>query len=465
MTEARRPRRRRARRTHETSYAVAAPRRRRRSHRRTHEEAPRRRRRSHRSSHRRTHAYEAPRRYRRSSRRSNPFSGAELAIALGTGALGFIVADGLDRFFATYDPAAATKPTDRFTSDGSGTLANTLNVASTPGLVRAGVALAVATVPLVGSIFVDQPYVRSSMEGFGIGAGISAFRLLWNNVIMPLLKPADTSTAGLQKSFIARLYPAEIAAAINMAAAPTAGQPAAVSSGGGSGALSGAADVGPFALSAESPYPDAAQALRRQAGISGPGMSVPTLQNVWGTGDTFPTAAQVMGVGEIVSDITKTVSATVPGVPPVVAAQAAGAAVSRPHDITGALVMVMPHVPLHILMNCANSIAPHVARLHAASAAAPGATPVATAPVTGTHGAYLGQTAPPPATGAPMAASMSAVPVASIPVGPPPLPIPGPRANSPEHAPQGCACLSDDNPFLGFIGDAEEDTLFNSKAA
>ena len=70
---------------------------------------------------------------------------------------------------------------------------------------------------------------------------------------------------------------------------------------------------------------------------------------------------------------------------------------------------------------------------------------------------WPGLGADPAATGTPMATSMSAVPVASVPVGPPPLPVVGPRANSPEHAPEGCACLGDDNPFLGFVGDAEED--------
>ena len=444
--EARRPRRRRARRMH--ANEVQAPRRRRR-----------------RSAHRRVH--EAPRRYRRHARRSNPFSGAELAIAIGTGALGFVAADFLDRFLATYDPTAATKPTDRFTSDGAGTLANTLNVASTPGLVRGGAAVAMAVVPLVGSMFVDQPYLRSSLEGFGIGAAINAVKLLVNNVIMPLLKPSDTSTAGLQKSFIARLYPAEIAASINMAAAPTAGQPAAVSSS-GSGALSGgAADVGPFALSAESPYPDAAQALRRQAGMSGPGGNFPSLQNVWGTGE-FPTAAQAMGVGAAAADATQAVMAALPGIPPAAAAQAAGAAIAYPHNIHGALVMVLPHVPVHVLMECARQVAPHVARVHAAAASTPVATaPIPPAPpVPGTSGAY-GVGAQPPATGAPMATPLTAVPVAPIPMGPPPLPVPGPRMNDPEHAPQGCACLSDDNPFLGFVGDAEEETLFvsSSKAA
>lgn len=398
---------------------------------------------------------QAPRRYRRSSKRGNPFSGGELLLAMGAGVAGFVAADFLDRFLATYDPSAATKPTDKFTSDGAGTLANTLNVASMPGMWRAAAAFGMAAAP-IGLSFVPavrrNPLLCSGLEGFAVGATINAFKLLVNSVIMPLLKPADTSTAGLQKSFIARLYPAEIAAAINLAQTPPQ---QAVSSGGGSGALSGP-DVGPFALSAESPYPDAAQALRQRAGISGPGGNFPTLQNTWGTGE-FPTAAQAMGVGETVSNIAQTVAATVPGVTPAQAAHAAGAAAARPHDIMGALVFVLPHVHPGLLTRLAQLIQPHVASLNTGSAPS---TPVATAPAPGaTAGLYgVGQAAP---TGQPMGVPLSAVPTASIPMGPPPLPTPGPRSNSPEHANQGCACLGDGDQFLGFIGDAEEtDTLF-----
>ena len=402
----------------------------------------------------------------------------ELALALGSGALSFIAADALDRFLATYDPTAATKPTDRFTSDGAGTLANTLNVASAPDWTRWASAIAFAGLPLAGSIAVEEPTVRSGLEGAAIGGGIHLAKLLWTNVVMPLLAPSDTSTAGLQKSTIARLYPAEIAAAINVHASP----PQQSLSSSGSGALSGA-DVGPFALSAESEYQSAHDALRRSAGLLGPGgIDFPSLQNTWGTGE-FPTAAQaMMGVGAAAADATHAVMAALPGIPPAAAAQAAGAAIAHPHNIHGALVMVLPHVPVHVLMECARMVSPHVARAHAAAAAIPAAAapapnfPVATAPVappaaggqpppvavmpsTGTSGwgMWPGLGADPAATGTPMATSMSAVPVASVPVGPPPLPVVGPRANSPEHAPEGCACLGDDNPFLGFVGDAEED--------
>jgi hypothetical protein len=226
--------------------------------------------------------------------------------------LGFLALDALDRFLATYNPSAATKPTDKFTSDGAGTLANALNIASTPNLYRVGAAVAVPALSAWASTAVRNPYGRAALEGLAVGGGVNLIKLLWSNVVMPLLTPKDTSTAGLQKSVIARLYPAEIAAHINMAAKQQA-----VSAGGGSGALSGAPgtvgappDVGPFALAGSSDYPDAAQALRREAGISGPGGDYPSLQNAWGTGGPggpaqpgsgtgeFPTAAQAMGTGQ-----------------------------------------------------------------------------------------------------------------------------------------------------------------------
>lgn len=47
--------------------------------------------------------------------------------------------------------------------------------------------------------------------------------------------------------------------------------------------------------------------------------------------------------------------------------------------------------------------------------------------------------------------------------GPPPLPGPGPQA-APGEDPS-CACLGDDNQFLGFIGDETSDTLYATVAA
>jgi hypothetical protein len=183
--------------------------------------------------------------------------------------------------------------------------------------------------------------------------------------VMPLFAPKDTSTAGLQKSFIARLYPAEIAAKINLDAKQTA-----VSSA-GSGALSAptapapgvgapAPDVGPFALAGDPAYPDANQSLRRQAGVN--------------DSSPYPDAAQALR-------------------------QRAG------------------------LQDEMYASAADALRRQAGVSQPPGYQP-----------------------------------------GPPPGPGPGPQA-SPHGDPQ-CGCIGDDNPFLGFVGDAEEEPLFQtSKAA
>jgi hypothetical protein len=190
---------------------------------------------------------------------------AEMILMGVSGGFGFVMADGLDRFLATYCPSDATKPTDKFTSDGTGTLANTLNVASMPNWKRLVAGAGVTAAPAVGAMFVKNPYARASLEGMAIGSGISAFKTLWNNVIMPMLVGKDTSVPALQKSYIARLYPAEVAASINKAAAKTGGN----ASGMLSGQQAGVGDVGPFALSGDSPYPDAHEALGYRTGVHG----------------------------------------------------------------------------------------------------------------------------------------------------------------------------------------------------
>jgi len=185
-----------------------------------------------------------------------------LATAILSGGVGFVAADGLDRFLATYNPAGTTAPKDKFTSSGAGTQANVLNIGSRPGLIRAGASVGMVAVPAVGAMFAKRsPMVRASLEGLALGAGINAVKLLVNNVLLPMFIDKDTSAPALQKSVIARLYPAEVTASINRAA-HEAGSNAA-------GMLSGQKDVGPFALAGDSPYPNADQALRRAAGVGG----------------------------------------------------------------------------------------------------------------------------------------------------------------------------------------------------
>jgi hypothetical protein len=287
----------------------------------------------------------------------------ELAVTLISGGLGFTLADGVDRLLATYNPAGTELPKDKFTSSGAGTLANTLNIAASPSVLRIAAGVGMTAAPAIGSMYTRSPALRCSLEGAAIGAGVSLFKNLWANLLMPMLIGKDTSPAALQKSYIARLYPAEVAAHINKKQTLTS-----VSSA-GSGALSDApaptgvgapADVGPFALAGDSPYPDAVQALRREAGLR---EQLPSMQNVWGTGgpSEYPSAAQALR---------------------------AEAGMSSP-----------------------------------AGHGNPGQPGLSWSP------------------------------------GPPPGPGPGPQAEP--H--KDCGCIGDDNPFLGFVGDAEEkDLLFDT---
>ncbi|HMG23278.1 MAG TPA: hypothetical protein VK607_18215 [Kofleriaceae bacterium] len=223
----------------------------------------------------------------------------EMILMTASSGLGFVMADGLDRFLATYSPADATRPTDKFTSDGTGTLANTLNIASMPNWKRLAAGVVVTAVPAGGAMFVKNPYARASLEGMAVGAGISAFKTFWNTVLMPMLVGKDTTVPALQKSYIARLYPSEVAAHINKAAAKAGGN--------ASGMLSdqqqtGVGDVGPFALADSSPYPDAAQALRNATGLHGDSPyddAAQMLRNRTGVhGDSpYPDAAQALRTG------------------------------------------------------------------------------------------------------------------------------------------------------------------------
>jgi hypothetical protein len=226
--------------------------------------------------------------------RGGGMSPGAMALAVASGGLGFVLADGLDRLLATYDPGGV-KPTDKFTSDGTGTLANTLNIAAMPNWKRAVAGVGVAAVPAVGAMFVKNSYGRGALEGLAVGAGISAFKTLWQNVLMPMLVGKDTSAPTLQKSYIARLYPAEVAAHVSRASQPKGAAP-----GNAAGVLSGAPDVGPFALAGDSPYPDAGEALRTSTGVHGDSPYPDAAQSLRAAtgvhGDSpYPSTAQALG--------------------------------------------------------------------------------------------------------------------------------------------------------------------------
>ena len=211
----------------------------------------------------------------------------EFALMLGAGGLGFVLADGLDRMLATFDPSSADpRPKDKFTSDGTGSLANTLNIAARPGIGRLAAGVGLTAAPAVGAYFVKNSYARGALEGLAVGAGINLFKTLWNNLLMPMLVGKDTTASPelLKKSYIARLYPAEVAAYINLQAQKGADGKMAPGPYPAAGVLSeGPADVGPFALAGDSPYPSASEVLRHQAGVQGD--------------SPYPTAEQALRAG------------------------------------------------------------------------------------------------------------------------------------------------------------------------
>ena len=155
----RKPARRRMRET-----IVAAPRKRRRT-RRTHARAstyaaaPRKRRRSHRA--REASVVKSSHRRRRSYRTHAVGGGLKrigkqagmLALAIGAAGAGYTLADWIDRYLATYNPELSGDklPKDKFTSDGTGMLANSLNVAAPPPLLRIG-----AIVAMVNGAIADR---------------------------------------------------------------------------------------------------------------------------------------------------------------------------------------------------------------------------------------------------------------------------------------------------------------------
>lgn len=150
-------------------------------------------------------------------------SRGELALAFISGGLGFVVADFADRYLATYNPSAApvagaAAPT-YFTGGTNGTLANTLNIATAPSLLRIGAGIGITAVPAIGAYFVKNSMAKAALHGMMIGAGIKLFSTLWNAYVMGnLLKPADATQATMQASLGARLYPAETVAKQNIAA-------------------------------------------------------------------------------------------------------------------------------------------------------------------------------------------------------------------------------------------------------
>jgi chemotaxis protein histidine kinase CheA len=312
------------------------------------------------------------------SMRSIGRSALDMGLELGLGVAGYLLADGVDRFLATYDPANAAKAgPNKFTSDGTGMLGNSLNVASAPDWKRYASLVGLTLMPLGGSLFIENKTIRSSVEGIGLGAGIKLATTLWESLLMPLLVGKDTSAPALQKSWVARLYPAEVSAALNEKAGK-----AAVSSGGANstaGTLSGGADrdAGPFALAGRFDHGRGGREWVRPNQWQMPDVPVYDPNAVVVDPDAVPVAVQpawpahfgerhrwgLRGVGDAVQDVAQTIAAQT-GVHPAHAVNAAMHVAGEPHDITQALRRALPHIRREILAECARHVHPHVVRMH-----------------------------------------------------------------------------------------------------
>jgi hypothetical protein len=299
-----------------------------------------------------------------------------MALEVGAGVAGFLVADAVDRFLATYNPSAASKPSDKFTSDGAGTLANALNVASAPDLWRYGSLAALTVLPLGGSLFIKHAALRSPARGIGIGAGIKLAATFWTNVLMPMLIGKDTSVPALQKSWVARLYPAEVSATLNMKSGTAA---VSGSAAGKAGVLSGAGDAGPFALAdrfrreerhdpwvTPRAWPQtvapAAPAFADPGYVAPPAVAAP-VQPAWPAHFGERHRWGLRGVGAAIEDMHHTIMHRT-GVHPAHAFNAAMHAAAEPVDLTLALQRALPHLRHELLQECARHLHPHVARMH-----------------------------------------------------------------------------------------------------
>jgi hypothetical protein len=186
------PRRRRAR---------SNPRRRRRA---AAAENPKRRRA--RSNPRRRHHKHVATNPRRRRARSNPHeSFTEILSAVAASGAGYLAADLWHRFANTYDPAAATQPTDRFVG-GDGSAANAKNIALPPNWLSMGGQVVLAAAPFLIAHYgkVRQVHAKAALQGAGIGAGAHLFgQIVTDFVLVKALK---------NNAIISRLFPQELKA-------------------------------------------------------------------------------------------------------------------------------------------------------------------------------------------------------------------------------------------------------------
>ena len=150
---------------------------------------------------------------RRRHARANPHDSiTEIFAAVAASAGGYLAADLLHRFFNTYNPAGTKMPTDKFVG-GDGTAANAKNIALPPNWFSLGGQLALAVAPFVATHYgkIRGAHLKSSMQGFGIGAGAHLFgQVLTDFVLVKFLK---------NNSIVSRLFPQEIKSQTDAAAA------------------------------------------------------------------------------------------------------------------------------------------------------------------------------------------------------------------------------------------------------
>lgn len=144
----------------------------------------------------------------------NPLGGMEIVIGLITGVVGYTTADVIDRFVVS-----------RERKDDKGVvMGRRWNTAplSDDLLVRGGVGVAVAAVPLIGAHFVKTPWIRSALQLFGFGA---AFHLA-GKAVDDLAAYALKDTAANSTFSGRRLYGTELQSRVAVGLpAGTAGLP------------------------------------------------------------------------------------------------------------------------------------------------------------------------------------------------------------------------------------------------
>jgi hypothetical protein len=132
----------------------------------------------------------------------NPLSGGELALAALTGAVGFVLADFLDRYLAVKQYIPATVPTGATAASSTSQAIDTK-----PSIMRIFAQAAIAAAPLAGAYWAKKPMLRAGLQGMGLGALIHLGGQLINHYV--LAKLTASATAGTALGNLAQYYQQE----------------------------------------------------------------------------------------------------------------------------------------------------------------------------------------------------------------------------------------------------------------